>query len=84
MICEQDDVAATLDYYAGLAEGLDSRQYEAVQLGEGQADFRTQLLRDPLGVVAAITPWCVSRAHVHAHMGMRLHEIHAAACLVQD
>ncbi|KAI7837126.1 hypothetical protein COHA_009045 [Chlorella ohadii] len=50
-----DDVAGCFDYYAGLAEQLDGRQYEGVDLGSD--DFRCALRREPLGVVALITPW---------------------------
>ncbi|KAL6772369.1 ALDH10 [Auxenochlorella protothecoides x Auxenochlorella symbiontica] len=50
-----DDVATCFDYYADLAAALDARQYEPVDLGaEG---FECALRRDPLGVVALITPW---------------------------
>lgn len=40
---------------AGLAEALDGRQGEAVDLGSD--DFRCALRREPLGVVGLITPW---------------------------
>lgn len=39
----------------GLAEQLDRRQGEGVDLGSD--DFSCRLRREPLGVVAAITPW---------------------------
>lgn len=51
----QDDVAATFEYYAQLAERLDSRQNEALDIGE--EDFNTKIRREPLGVVGLITPW---------------------------
>jgi hypothetical protein len=51
----QDDVAGCFDYYAGLAEQLDGRQYEAVDVGSD--DFKCALRREPLGVVGLITPW---------------------------
>ncbi|KAL4425584.1 hypothetical protein ABPG75_009600 [Micractinium tetrahymenae] len=52
---DMDDVAGCFEYYAGLAEQLDGRQGEAVDLGTD--DFSCRLRREPLGVVAAITPW---------------------------
>lgn len=52
---DMDDVAGCFEYYAGLAEALDGRQGEAVDLGSD--DFSCQLRREPLGVVALITPW---------------------------
>jgi len=39
----------------GLAEKLDERQGEPVDLGSD--DFQCRLRREPLGVVAAISPW---------------------------
>lgn len=44
-----DDVIATFDYYAGLAEGLDQAQDAAVALPS--ADFSARLRREPCGVV---------------------------------
>ncbi|PRW59376.1 betaine aldehyde dehydrogenase isoform A [Chlorella sorokiniana] len=52
---DMDDVAGCFEYYGGLAEQLDGRQYEAVDLGSD--DFNCRLRREPLGVVALITPW---------------------------
>lgn len=52
---DMDDVAGCFEYYAGLAEGLDGRQGEAVDLGSD--DFECRLRREALGVVALITPW---------------------------
>ena len=48
-------VAGCFEYYAGLAEALDARQGEGVDLGT--PDFTCSLRREPLGVVALITPW---------------------------
>lgn len=48
-------MAGCFEYYAGLAEALDGRQGEAVDLGSD--DFSCRLRREPLGVVALITPW---------------------------
>ena len=51
----QDDVAGCFDYYAGLAEQLDERQYSPIDVG--MEEFRVAVRREPLGVVALITPW---------------------------
>lgn len=53
----QDDVAACFEYYADLAEALDSRQKTPVPLHLDS--FNTYVLREPLGVVGLITPWYV-------------------------
>jgi betaine-aldehyde dehydrogenase len=50
-----DDVIATFDYYAGLAEALDAKQDSAVPLPSD--DFVARLRREPCGVVALIVPW---------------------------
>nr|GMC48299.1 betaine aldehyde dehydrogenase, chloroplastic-like [Ipomoea batatas] len=50
-----DDVAACFEYYADLAEALDSRQKTPVPLHLDS--FNTYVLREPLGVVGLITPW---------------------------
>ena len=50
-----DDVIATFEYYAGLAEGLDAKQDSAVELPS--EDFRARLRREPCGVVGLIVPW---------------------------
>ncbi|KDD74239.1 aldehyde dehydrogenase [Helicosporidium sp. ATCC 50920] len=52
---DMDDVADCFDYYAGLAEGLDKRQYERVDVNN--ADFECCVRHEPLGPVAIITPW---------------------------
>jgi betaine-aldehyde dehydrogenase len=51
----QDDVSACFEYYADLAEKLDVRQYAPLELPMEQ--FKCNLLREPIGVVALITPW---------------------------
>lgn len=51
----QDDVAGCFDYYAGKAEDLDARQGSPIDVGH--PDFDVKVRREPLGVVAAITPW---------------------------
>lgn len=48
-LTKQDDVASCFSYYAGLAEKLDARQWEPVELGEDA--FRSAIRREPLGVV---------------------------------
>ncbi|WMN16499.1 aldehyde dehydrogenase family protein [Pseudomonas piscis] len=50
-----DDVIATFDYYAELAEGLDARQDAEVALPS--ADFSARLRREPCGIVGLIVPW---------------------------
>ncbi len=51
----QDDVAGCLEYYAGLAEKLDARQDSPIDVG--MEEFAVRVRREPLGVVALITPW---------------------------
>jgi len=46
----QDDVAACFDYYADLAEKLDGRQWQPVDLGE--EGFKSEIRREPLGAVS--------------------------------
>ncbi|MBT8764562.1 aldehyde dehydrogenase family protein [Metapseudomonas boanensis] len=50
-----DDVIATFEYYAGLAEGLDAAQDRPVELPS--EDFAARLRREPCGVVGLIVPW---------------------------
>ncbi|MBA4363594.1 MAG: aldehyde dehydrogenase, partial [Pseudomonas sp.] len=50
-----DDVIATFEYYAGLAEGLDARQDSNVDLPTD--DFSARVRREPCGVVGLIVPW---------------------------
>ncbi|MEG0859924.1 MAG: aldehyde dehydrogenase family protein [Pseudomonas sp.] len=50
-----DDVIATFDYYADLAQGLDAAQDRSVELPS--SDFTARLRREPCGVVALIVPW---------------------------
>ncbi|MDX9676788.1 aldehyde dehydrogenase family protein [Pseudomonas zeae] len=50
-----DDVIATFEYYAELAEGLDARQDSNVPLPSN--DFSARLRREPCGVVGLIVPW---------------------------
>ena len=50
-----DDVIATFEYYAELAEGLDAQQDSNVRLPSD--DFSARLRREPCGVVGLIVPW---------------------------
>ena len=50
-----DDVIATFEYYAGLAEALDGKQDSRVELPT--EDFSARLRREPCGVVGLIVPW---------------------------
>ncbi|MCI1738507.1 MAG: aldehyde dehydrogenase family protein [Pseudomonas veronii] len=50
-----DDVIATFEYYAGLAEALDAEQDHAVALPTDA--FSARLRREPCGVVGLIVPW---------------------------
>nr|AII99844.1 aminoaldehyde dehydrogenase 2 [Nicotiana tabacum] len=52
---DMDDVAASFEYYADLAEALDSKRKTPVDLHLDS--FKTYVLREPLGVVGLITPW---------------------------
>ena len=48
-------MSSCFEYYAGLAEKLDGRQWTTVELGE--EGFESRVLRQPLGAVALISPW---------------------------
>ncbi|AMN79512.1 aldehyde dehydrogenase family protein [Pseudomonas azotoformans] len=50
-----DDVIATFDYYASVAEAMDASQDSPVELPS--ADFSARLRREPCGVVGLIVPW---------------------------
>ncbi|KQS83769.1 MULTISPECIES: aldehyde dehydrogenase family protein [unclassified Rhizobium] len=50
-----DDVAGCFTYYAGLAEELDAHPEETIPLSEPR--FSSRVVREPIGVVGAITPW---------------------------
>ncbi|KAJ8563232.1 hypothetical protein K7X08_031684 [Anisodus acutangulus] len=52
---DMDDVAACFEYYADLAEALDSKRKTPVNLHLDS--FKTYVLSEPLGVVGLITPW---------------------------
>ncbi|WP_339764480.1 aldehyde dehydrogenase family protein [uncultured Hoeflea sp.] len=49
------DAAFCFDYYADLAEEQAGRSPEEVDVGDPR--FQARILREPLGVVGAITPW---------------------------
>ena len=51
----QDDVAGCFDFHADMAEKLDKRQYSPVDVG--MPEFKCSVRREPIGVVALITPW---------------------------
>ncbi|MGC1333629.1 MAG: aldehyde dehydrogenase family protein [Pseudomonas sp.] len=50
-----DDVIATFNYYASLADGLDERQDTSVPLPTDE--FSARVRREPCGVVGLIVPW---------------------------
>ncbi|WP_276119939.1 aldehyde dehydrogenase family protein [Pararhizobium qamdonense] len=50
-----DDAAGCFAYYAILAEELDQHPEETIPLSEPR--FSSRVVREPLGVVGAITPW---------------------------
>ncbi|KAI4336087.1 hypothetical protein L6164_014659 [Bauhinia variegata] len=52
---DMDDVAGCFEYYADLAEGLDAKQKAPVSLP--MESFKSYVLKEPIGVVALITPW---------------------------
>lgn len=52
---DMDDVAGCFEFYAGLAEALDSKQRAPVSLP--MEAFKSHVLKEPIGVVGLITPW---------------------------
>ena len=50
-----DDVIATFEYYAGIADDMDAGQDRSVALPSD--DFSARLRREPCGVVGLIVPW---------------------------
>lgn len=52
---DMDDVAGCFEYYADLAEALDDKQYAPLKLP--MDTFKTNILKEPIGVVGLITPW---------------------------
>lgn len=49
------DAAGCFDFYAGLAEQLDSNPEEPIALADGR--FTSKAVREPIGVAGAIIPW---------------------------
>lgn len=49
------DTAGCFDFYAGLAEGLDQHTEQAI--GVPDERFSSSVIKEPVGVVAAIIPW---------------------------
>jgi betaine-aldehyde dehydrogenase len=50
-----DDVIATFDYYADLADSMDHTDPSSVAIPS--SDYHAQISREPAGVVALIVPW---------------------------
>ncbi|XP_068641317.1 aminoaldehyde dehydrogenase 2, peroxisomal [Aristolochia californica] len=50
-----DDVAGCFEYYADLAEALDGKKKTPIALP--MQTFKSYVLKEPIGVVALITPW---------------------------
>ncbi|MBB4186975.1 betaine-aldehyde dehydrogenase [Sinorhizobium terangae] len=50
-----DDAAGCFNYYAGLAEELDTNAEESIAIADTR--FSSKAVREPVGVVGAITPW---------------------------
>lgn len=53
----QDDVAGCFEYFADVAEKLDSKQSTPVALP--MEAFKCHVVKEPIGVVGLITPWYV-------------------------
>ena len=51
-----NDTLTACEHFAVLAEELDNQQNEVIDNGTG-GDFKTTVLREPVGVVGGITPW---------------------------
>lgn len=49
------DTAACFDFYAGLAEGSDQHSEQVIDLPDER--FNASVIKEPVGVVAAIIPW---------------------------
>jgi len=52
-----DDVVTCFDYFATHAEALDAAATTGTAVDVGDADYSTRVVKQPVGVVAAITPW---------------------------
>lgn len=58
LTCVQNEIHTSIlppRFYADLAEKLDTEQPEDVKVSDD--NFKTLVIREPIGVVAAITPW---------------------------
>eukprot|EP01039_Chlorochromonas_danica_P010206 gene10206-11295_t len=55
-LADLGDAITACEHFAQLAEEQDRHQAEKVENGTG-GDFETTILLEPLGVIAAITPW---------------------------
>ncbi|MCF3640607.1 aldehyde dehydrogenase family protein [Rhizobium sp. TRM95111] len=54
-VWDMEDAAGCFAFYAGLAEEMDETPEEAIPLGEPR--FSSKVVREPIGVAAAIIPW---------------------------
>ncbi len=72
-------MASCFDYYAGLAEKLDERQGTPIDVG--MEEFKVKVKREPLGVVALITPWnyplLMATVSASGYQGLRVNVRHA-------
>lgn len=53
----QDGVASCFNYYAELAEALDAKQKAPISIPVHS--FKSYVLKEPIGVIALITPWYI-------------------------
>ena len=51
-----NNVVTMCEHFAALAEERDKEQNEVIENGTN-GDFITTIVKEPIGVVAAITPW---------------------------
>lgn len=54
-LADMGDAVSACNYFAALAEEQDAKQDEVIDCGTG--DFECKIKYEPIGVVAAITPW---------------------------
>lgn len=54
-------MAACFEYFADLAEALDGKQRSPISLS--MENFKSYVLKEPIGVVGLITPWYDIRFH---------------------
>jgi betaine-aldehyde dehydrogenase len=50
------DAVVMCNHFADLADAQDANQNETIDNGTG-GDFTTTIIHEPVGVIAAITPW---------------------------